>query len=266
MTTPASSNTHKPAVIWLQNGPTEPQWLAQLKSLVRLQDDPAQADYIVVVGGDGAMLHSIHQYRHHHKPFIGLHAGTRGFLMNDFADGCPLPDSFATIHLQTLWLLEAELTTDQGTQVLHAFNDIWVERSKGQVLKMFVDVDTIRQPPLIVGDGLLFATPQGSTGYNCALGGKVILPSVSTLQMTPMSCVINKTPLGSVLLPATAKVKVTLQETHKRPARCFYDGIEYTGTDSILQLSVQRSQQTVQLGFFAEPIFSNKVFAWQFQF
>lgn len=259
-------------MLWLQclatetAGQPEWQWLNTLKSLVSLEQDPQQADYIVVIGGDGAMLHSIHQYRHYQKPFIGLHAGTRGFLMNDFTSGeYPLPNSFAQIHLQTLWLLSAELTTSTQTSTLYAFNDIWVERCKGQVLKMYVEVDGIRQPHMIVGDGLLFATPQGSTGYNCALRGKVICPSIPALQMTPMACVVNKTPLSSVLLPANSTIVITLEETEKRPARFFYDGIEYTGTGTIQHLKVQRSRHTVQLGFFTESIFSNKVFAWQFQ-
>ena len=242
----------------------QPDWVGILLQVYPTTNRPQDADYIVVIGGDGALLHSIHRYSDLGKPFLGLNAGYRGFLMNDIRSPGNIPSLFDDIHREQLWLLEADVDTDSGVQRVFGFNDIWVERETGQTLKMRVTVDGVPQPAIIFGDGMLFSTPQGSTGYNRALRGKVILPGVPVIQMTPMSCVVNKVPLGSLLLSETTELTIEFDEQKKRPCRLFHDGIHFA-RGRVERFTARKSDRTVDLMFTDSHTFRSRVISWQFQ-
>ena len=123
-------------------------------------DTPERADVIVVFGGDGSMLSAIKTYYALGKPFIGINAGTRGHLMNDVSDPEKLYRRWREVTFENLWLLTAQVVTTHNTFTLHGFNDIWVERLTGQILRMQLTIDGEKQPPMLVGDGILFATPR----------------------------------------------------------------------------------------------------------
>jgi NAD+ kinase len=233
-----------------------------LREAIEQVDDPIQADAIIVLGGDGAMLHGIQDYMDLGKPFIGVNAGTRGFLMNNTPDPDHFHRQLPDVRYQELWLLEGiARTADQETKVF-GFNDIWVERRSAQTLRMRITVDGTPQPPMLVGDGILFSTPQGSTGYNLALRGKPICPSVPVIQVTPMACVVDKSPIESFILSDSAVVSVSFEQIEKRPGRLFYDGIHRL-QEAVRTLTVRRSQRTVRLGFVEEYSCISKVLPWQ---
>jgi NAD+ kinase len=238
-------------------------YIRSFSSHVEVVDDPRAGQAIAVFGGDGAMLHAISQYHRLGLPFIGIHAGTRGFLMNNTAD----PDAFygrlGELRYEELWMLEADVETPTGKQSVAAFNDIWVERSTGQTLRMRISIDGVQQPPIIVGDGIIFSTPQGSTGYNAAARGKVILPGVPVIQVTPISCVVDKTPIGSIILSSSSEVVVDFEHVEKRPGNLYYDGLEIASRP-VRRLTVRRSEQTVRLGFAPELSFYHRFISWQF--
>lgn len=255
----------EPPRCWIvpSSHPHQP-WEDALPEVLRLSEEPQETDYIVVIGGDGAMLHSIQEYSWANKPFVGLNAGTRGFLMNEVADTGSLDLLFKSVYVEQLWMVEADVLTDEGPHRVYGFNDIWVERTQGQTLKMRVTVDGLRHTPLIVGDGMLFSTPQGSTGYNQALRGKVLLPEVPVLQMTPMSCVVNKAPFGSLLFCYNSEICLEFEEQEKRPARLFYDGILFQ-KGPVRSFTVRKSARTVCLGFDDRYALKTRVIGWQFQ-
>jgi NAD+ kinase len=228
-------------------------------------EDPAASDVILVFGGDGAMLHTIQRYLEFGKPFVGVNTGSRGYLMNN----APEPDRFVEhlpeLRFQELWLLKGVVETRQGRITVYGFNDIWVERATSQILRMRLTVQGNPQPPLVIGDGMLFSTPQGSTGYNLALRGKPICPAVPVIQVTPMACVIDKSPLESFILSDRAVVSVDFEQIEKRPGRLFYDGIR--GIDeAVTRLTVRRSERTVQLGFIEDYSCINRVLPWQLHY
>jgi NAD+ kinase len=228
-----------------------------------LVDNLEEADAILVIGGDGSMLHAIANYQPLNKPFIGIHGGTRGYLMNNV----DTPEQFINcandVAFETLWMLEADVTTVKSQTKVYAFNDIWVSRASPQTMRMEITIDGILQPAMLVGDGILFCTPQGSTGYNMALRGKIITPGVPVLQMTPMSCVVNKTTLDSVILSDDSVVAVDFLQTDKRPGYLYFDGIQYD-SEVVKNITVRRSERTVSIGFVEKYSVRNKVTAWQF--
>jgi NAD+ kinase len=235
------------------------------RAAVETVEDPAQAEAVVVFGGDGAMLHAIQEHMHLDKPFIGINAGTRGYLMNNTSEPDRFYQSLPQVGFEELWLLEGLARTTAGEVTVYGFNDIWVERRTAQTLRMRITVDGSPQPPLLVGDGILFCTPQGSTGYNLALRGKPTCPSVPVLQVTPMACLIEKSPVSSLILSDSAVISVDFEQIHKRPGRLFHDGIHRIA-DPVQRLTVRRSQRTVRLGFLEEYSCLNRVLPWQLNY
>lgn len=230
---------------------------------VTTTDTPADADAILVFGGDGAMLRAIDDYSTHEKPFIGIHAGTLGYLMNNISNPQTCYEHLCEVEFETLWTLEAEVETATGSSKVSGFNDIWVERATGQMLRMRVWINDILQPPVLGGDGILVCTPQGSTGYNLALRGKAISPGEPILQLTPMACVVNKAPLGSVIMSDRSVIRVDFEQIEKRPGVLYHDGIQLDAAP-VHHMTVRKGGRTVQLGFIKEFSFRDKVLAWQF--
>ena len=255
----------KPSRYFVVDNSTEHQHLQHFKKLFSVLPSPEEADAIVVFGGDGSMLSAIKTYHALEKPFIGLNAGTRGHLMNDLRNPEKLYQCWDSISYANLWLLESQVETSAGGLKLYGFNDIWVERVTGQILRMYLTIDGVKQPPMLVGDGILFSTPQGSTGYNLALRGKAISPDVPVIQVAPMSCVIDKTPVGSLILSDNSVLQVDFEQVEKRPGVVFYDGVQ-ASTDVVLSISVKKSERVIRLGFVSEYAFIRKVMSWQLQY
>jgi NAD+ kinase len=228
-----------------------------------LVDEVAEADAILVIGGDGSLLHAIAKYQELDIPFIGIHGGTRGYLMNNVETPEQFINCIHNVEYETLWMLEADITTTKSTTKVHAFNDIWVNRASPQTLRMEISIDGVIQPAMIIGDGMLFCTPQGSTGYNMALRGKIISPGVPVLQMTPISCVVNKTPLGSVILSDSCVVSVDFLQTDKRPGYLYFDGIQYD-SEVVKSMTVRKSERSIKIGLIEQYSVRNKVTAWLF--
>ncbi len=235
------------------------------RSVADTVEQPGLADALVVFGGDGAMLHAIQDYMDLDKPFIGINAGTRGYLMNNTPDPDVFYPCLPLVQLRAMWMLEGRARTANEEVHAYGFNDIWVERCTAQTLRMRLTVDGMPQPPLLIGDGILFSTPQGSTGYNLALRGKPICPSVPVIQVTPMSAVVDKSPIESLILSDRAVVTVDFEQIGKRPGRLFYDGIHRV-REPVLSLTVQRSARAIRLGFVEDYSCINKVLPWQLHY
>jgi len=228
-------------------------------------EDPEQASAFLVFGGDGAMLNAINRFHALNKPFIGIHAGTRGYLMNNTDDPRAFYRHLDEVKIHRLWMLEGQIFTDHTQYNVFGFNDIWVERRTGQTLRMKMTVDGIKQPPVLVGDGILFCTPQGSTGYNLALRGKAVAPGVPVLQVTPMSCVVNKAPLGSIILSDQSIIEVQFLQKEKRPGGVIYDGFRRED-EPVNRIVVRKSRHEVELGLVERYSFIHKVLSWQLNF
>lgn len=187
----------------------------------RKLESPAP-DAILVLGGDGTMLAAIRTHWRRRLPFLGLNAGTLGFLMNE-----ALPEGLAEAELVVycMPMLRADTTDDEGraTRGL-AYGDTWVERDSGQAAWLRVDVDGRTQVPKVVGDGLLVATPAGSSAYARAMGATPV-PLTAPVLTLAGSNVFRPRFWKPVALPETAVVRITsLDETGKRPVRAFRDG------------------------------------------
>jgi len=200
---------------------------------------------ILVLGGDGSMLAAIRQHWRRRLPFLGLNAGTLGFLMNE-----ELPDNLANTELVVyrMPMLRVETTAPDGriTRGL-AYGDAWVERDSGQASWLRIDVDGRTQVPKVVGDGLLVATPSGSSAYARAMGATPV-PLTAPVLTLAGSNVFRPRFWKPVALPETTTVRITnLDERGKRPVRAFLDG-HLAGPVTAMEVRI-RSVAAVELAF-----------------
>jgi NAD+ kinase len=136
-------------------------------------DDPREAQAIIVAGGDGTMLHAIHDYWQFNLPFIGINRGTVGFLMNPIITKehfFKLIENFKLIELD---LMDITCITETQTVKLKAFNDVYLNVRPGSICHGYIEGSRYPRKEFY-GDGIIVATPQGSTAYNRNAGGSVL--------------------------------------------------------------------------------------------
>jgi NAD+ kinase len=206
---------------------------AQARLVARYGDTPAEdADVVVALGGDGLMLQTIHRFMTSAKPIYGMHRGTVGFLMNDFSeDG--LPERLAAAKTTLIHPLLMCVTDDSGVRhEAHAINEVSLYRQSYQAARLRILVDDKVRLPELVADGVLVATPAGSTAYNLSAQGPIIPIRASLLALTPISPFRPRRWHGA-LLPDTARVTIEVLESEKRPVAAVADHDEVRRVQSV---------------------------------
>lgn len=186
---------------------------------------PAQADVVVVLGGDGTMLHTIHDYLDHPKPIYGMNCGSVGFLLNVYGPDF-LPKRIAKARSVTLHpLLMTATTTDGQTTTAHAINDINLWRHSRQAAKLEITIDGVNRIAELICDGLIVCTPAGSTAYNLSAHGPILPLNAQTLALTPVSPFRPRRWRGAIL-DRDAQITITVREPDKRPVQAAADSFE----------------------------------------
>ncbi len=134
--------------------------------------DPAKADVIVALGGDGLMLQTLHKFMKSGKPIYGMHRGTVGFLMNEFAEE-KLAERLANAHITVIHPLLMQARDAQGRTHEHrAINEVSLFRQSAQASHLRILIDGQERLAELISDGVLVATPAGSTAYNLSAQGR----------------------------------------------------------------------------------------------
>ena len=135
-----------------------------------------EADVLVTVGGDGTLLHALHLLAAAGRevPVFGLHRGTTGFLLNAWRDDV-LEERLALALPERVVPLSLTVTGPDGEvqPPVLAYNEVALRRTSSQSARLRLRVDGVVRLPQLVGDGLIVATPAGSTAYNRSAGGPV---------------------------------------------------------------------------------------------
>jgi NAD+ kinase len=186
---------------------------------------PEHAQVIIPLGGDGFMLETLHRFLSRGVPIFGMHRGSVGFLMNPYrADG--LIERLATAQPVVLHPLEMNAIDERGTsQRALAFNEVSLLRESRQAAKLRVSVDGVVRIDELMADGILVATPVGSTAYNLSAHGPIIPLGAGVLALTPISAFRPRRWRGA-LVPHQAKVRIEALETDKRPVSAVADFTE----------------------------------------
>ena len=190
---------------------------------------PAQADVVVALGGDGFMLETLHRILEADgpdpKPIYGMNCGSVGFLMNDFREA-GLLERIGAAEAAVIHPL-AMTATDQAGKPAHALaiNEVSLLRQTYQTAKLRILIDGKERMPELACDGVLVATPAGSTAYNLSAHGPIIPLDGSVLALTPISAFRPRRWRGA-LLRHTAKVTIEVLEPEKRPVSAVADNFE----------------------------------------
>ncbi len=206
---------------------------------------PEKADVIVALGGDGLMLQTLRRFLRSGLPIYGMNLGTIGFLMNEFRED-DLPARIARaeksrIHPLVMTARDVHGKTHQDL----AFNEVSLFRQTYQAAKLRISIDgTVRMDELVC-DGILVATPAGSTAYNLSAHGPILPIDAPLLAMTPISPFRPRRWRGA-LLPRAAKIRFEVLDHAKRPVSAVADHAE---TRDIVDVEVleDRSHQLIML-------------------
>lgn len=213
---------------------------AALASLVKTygQADVNTADVIVVLGGDGTMLEALHEHAGLNKPFYGMNFGSVGFLMNPYRseDLTTRLNHAGKVEIHPLRMTATDESGHHHEAV--AFNEVSLLRETRQAAKLKISVDGIERIPELVCDGILLATPAGSTAYNLSAQGPIIPLSGNVLALTPISAFRPRRWRGA-LLPADRTVEIDILESDKRPVSATADSLEFR---DIRRISIHQSK------------------------
>ena len=186
----------------------------------------AQAETLVVLGGDGFMLQTLHEYidkNYMGKLIYGINMGTIGFLMNSQGARADLPKRIAEAQTTTLYPLKMTAwTRDKARKELLAINEVSLFRQSSQTGQFRIIVDGRVRMEALYADGILLATAAGSTAYNLSAGGPIIPIGAEVLALTPISAFRPRRWRGG-LLPASALVRFDVLGAAKRPVSAVAD-------------------------------------------
>ena len=217
---------------------------------------------ILVIGGDGSMLHAIQTHWRRRLPFFGVNAGHVGFLLNDPGEVLDGEFSPAELILRQMPLLHVEMQARDGTWTTGlTFNDAWVERSSGQSAWLQVSISDRLRLPKLVCDGLLMSTPAGSTAYARSMGATPLLADTPAWLVVG-SNVAHPSHWKSALLSEDAVIEVHNLDPEKRPTYGYLHGVSH---GEIIGMRARLSGvAAVELAFVANHDMAEKIAAIQF--
>jgi NAD+ kinase len=223
------------------------QALAQLVELYG-NHDPAKADVVVALGGDGLMLQTLHRQMRSGKPIYGMHRGTVGFLMNEFSSH-DLQARLAAARETEIHPLLMRASDVHGTvHHHHAINEVALFRQTYQAARLRILIDERERMAELIADGIMVATPAGSTAYNLSAQGPILPINADLLALTPISAFRPRRWRGA-LLPNTARVVIEVLEDDKRPAAAVADHDEVRDVRRVEVLS----DKTISMRMLFDP-------------
>ncbi|WP_129599658.1 NAD(+)/NADH kinase [Anaerophilus nitritogenes] len=196
------------------------------------QEFDQKADLIICVGGDGSFIRTIHQNNFPDIPVIGVNTGHLGF----FQELSPYQlDEFIFRYekgdyiTQELTPVEALVCTKKHCVEIIGINEITIKGDKSRTIHLNISLDDSFLEKFS-GDGVLVATPTGSTAYNYSLGGSIVDPRLSLLQITPISPISTtayRSFTSSIIVPKDSTIKVYPEYTFENSILIVTDGMEH---------------------------------------
>ncbi|MEM9054059.1 MAG: NAD kinase [Pseudomonadota bacterium] len=203
------------------------------------------ADVIVALGGDGAMLDALRRRFEDHKPVYGMNRGTVGFLMNEYSeDDLPMRIDRAERATLSPLRMNAVDTLGQHHQAL-AINEVSLLRQTAQSAKLRILVDGRERMNELTCDGVMVATPAGSTAYNLSAHGPILPIGANLLALTTISAFRPRRWRGA-LLRHDAQVEIEICAPERRPVSAAADNQEVR---SVAKVSIHedRNQRLTML-------------------
>jgi len=223
--------------------------------------NPEDAEIIVALGGDGFMLHTLHEYKSDNVAFYGMNRGSIGFLMNAYEPDV-LMDRLENAEPVDLHPLQMSVTcTDGSIQAASAINEVSLLRQTQQAAKIRIVINGVTRLEELICDGILVSTPAGSSAYNLSAHGPIVPIGSDILCVTPISAFRPRRWRGA-LLDHTAQVRFEMLEADKRPVSACAD---YTEIRDVVSVDVREDRdQSVRILFDKEHDLQERMIKEQF--
>lgn len=222
---------------------------------------PEQADIIVALGGDGFMLETLHAHMDQGVPIYGMNQGTVGFLMNEYGEE-DLPQRLVAAEEARLHPLRMHAVCTDGQKLdALAINEVSLLRQTRQAANIRISVDDIVRLEQLICDGVMVASPAGSTAYNLSAYGPIVPIGAQLLALTPISAFRPRRWRGA-LLPSSARVTFEILDPEKRPVSATAD---FTEVRDVVRVDVREdSSITLHLLFDSEHNLEERIIREQF--
>jgi NAD+ kinase len=205
--------------------------------------DPKKVDFLIAMGGDGTLLRISHAFDYLEAPILGINLGHLGFMAD-----VPVADIYSSLND----LLEKKYTIDQrvalqaqaGKEKLYAVNDIVLHRAQNySLIELSIHVDGI-YINTFVADGVILATPNGSTAYSLAAGGPILSPLLNAIVITPICPhTISNRP---IVLTADHTIEIKYLSPYN-PIDVRADGLSATTLEPDQSVIIERSPKPFKL-------------------
>jgi NAD+ kinase len=197
-----------------------------------------EADVVIALGGDGFMLRCFHRFVNQDVQVYGMNRGTIGFLMNKYTEEGLVERIQAATEERIYPLKMTARTADSTTHQSIGFNEVAIIRQAQQSAHIRVSINSKVRLENLICDGILVATPAGSTAYNLSARGPIIPIGANVLALTPLNPFRPRRWSGA-LLPQTAIVDFQILDPENRPVSVSADFDEFKFPISI---TVQEDQ------------------------
>ena len=210
--------------------------------------DVDEADVVIALGGDGFMLQTLHamlERRGPAVPVFGMNLGTVGFLMNEWRRH-GLDDRLSRAKPFKVTPLSATVEgTDGRIHTLPAINEVSLLRETRQTARLEVTVNDRIVLPDLACDGLLAATPAGSTAYNLSAHGPILPLGSALIALTPISAFRPRRWRGAIL-PDKTRISIQVLDADKRPVSAVADQREVRSVARI-DIAMDRARELTLL-------------------
>ena len=201
---------------------------------------PREADAIVALGGDGFMLQTLHRHMNDSIPIYGMNCGSVGFLMNDYHED-DLVERLTAAKKTRIYPLSMLAFDNKGkAHKSLAINEVSIFRRTYQAAKLAISVDDSTRLNELICDGILVATPAGSTAYNLSAHGPILPLNAPLLALTPISPFRPRRWRGAIL-SNDARISIDVLEAQKRPVSAVADHNEMR---NVQRVEIEQSRHT----------------------
>lgn len=226
--------------------------------------EPEHSDLIIVIGGDGRLLHALHNHMNLNLPFYGIHSGNSiGFLMNN------VPNNRLLLNIQkakytTLYPLKMKAINAKGQEFkAFAINEVSIFRQSNQAAKVKVKVNNVERIKELIADGALVSTAAGSSAYNFSTGGDIIPLGSNVLSLRAISPFRPRRWTGAIL-PDNVIIEFEVLESDKRPVSAVADFNEFSYIQKVVIKSSKK--KSIKLLFNQNHPFEKRVIKEQFSY
>ncbi len=230
---------------------------------IKKKSDVKNIDVFIVLGGDGFMLRSLHNYYEFDIPFFGINYGNIGFLLNNLdCEKIDLIEKIENSTSITVNPLKNEMVNISEKEFLdYSFNELTLIRSMYKTCNINIKINSKYRLKNYVGDGLIICTPIGSAAYNSSVGGSIIPHNSNNIILSTISPFRPRT-FKSIILQNDNELEFEINYFKDRKINAFVDYIEYKNI-IYTKTKVEKNINT-KLLFDSDMPFDEKIIKEQF--